>query len=207
MWQPVTYVTHNEFGENKIEICDLKGTFYLIQNVTNDAIIYKSSLYATSWTFWKNNCDRLWHYIRYITKSTPYKIEVLTVVVYFYSFPACYLEIYLHWVFSTFYYLSHIADLKPLSFVVFLQQFVKHINHKVQPYHLNVSFFAIQMFKSCHNPIISLWMFIISVHIAEILQLQLQITPFRTYFQQVTCVTTHNYWKGILHYPIFCAKS
>ena len=31
MLQPVTYVTHTEFGENKIEICDLKGTFYLIQ--------------------------------------------------------------------------------------------------------------------------------------------------------------------------------
>ena len=63
-------------------------------------------------------------FLRYITKSTPYKIEVLTVVVYFYSFPACYLEIYLHWMFSTFNCLSHKANLKPLSLVVCLQQFV-----------------------------------------------------------------------------------
>ena len=83
--------------------------------------------------------DLLWHYIRYITKSTPYKIKVLTVVVYFFSFPACYLKICLHWVFSTFNYLSHKANLKPLSFVVCLQQFVKHINPEVQSYHLNVS--------------------------------------------------------------------
>ena len=31
--------------------------------------------------------------IRYITKSTPYKIKILTVIVYFYSFPAYYLKI------------------------------------------------------------------------------------------------------------------
>ena len=117
-------------------------------NITNDAIIYKSSLYATSWTFWKNNFDLLWHYIRYITKSTPYKIKVLTVVVYFYSFPACYLKIYLHWVFSTFNYLSHKANLKPLSFVVCLQQFVKHISPQVQPYHFNVSFLPYRCIKA-----------------------------------------------------------
>ena len=109
-------------------------------NITNNAIIYKFSLYATSWTFWKNNFDLLRHYIRYITKSTPYKIKILTIVVYFYSFPAGYLKIYLHWVFSTFNYLSKKANLKTLSFVVCLQQFVKHINPQVQPYHLNVSF-------------------------------------------------------------------
>ena len=125
-------------------------------NITNDAIIYKSSLYATSWTFWKNNFDLLWHYIRYITKSTPYKIKILTIVVYFYSFPACYLKIYLHWVFSTFNYLSNKANLKPLSFVVCLQQFVKHINPQVQPYHLNVSFLPYRCRKaviilSCHR--------------------------------------------------------
>ena len=28
--QPVTYVTPIQFGENKIGLCDLKGTFYLI---------------------------------------------------------------------------------------------------------------------------------------------------------------------------------
>ena len=122
--------------------------------------------------FEKNNFDLLWHYKRYITKTTPYKIKVLTVVVSFYSFTACYLKIYLHWVFSTFNYLSHKANLKPLSFVICLQQFVKHINPQVQPYHFNV-FSALQMYKSCHNPIISLWMFIISVHIAEILQVQI----------------------------------
>ena len=44
MRQPVTYITHTEFGENKIEICDLKETFY----ITKDVIIYKSGLYATS---------------------------------------------------------------------------------------------------------------------------------------------------------------
>ena len=137
MWQPVTYVTHTEFSENKIELCDLKGTFYLIP-IAIDAIIYKSSLYTTSWTFRKNNFDLLWHYIRYITKRTPYKIKILTVVVYFYSFPACYLRIYLHWVFSTFNYLSNKVNLKPLSFVVCLQQFIKHINPQVQHYHLNV---------------------------------------------------------------------
>ena len=31
MWRPVTYVTPTEYGENKIELCDLKETFYLIQ--------------------------------------------------------------------------------------------------------------------------------------------------------------------------------
>ena len=31
VWQSVTHITHAEFGENKIEICDLKGTFYIIQ--------------------------------------------------------------------------------------------------------------------------------------------------------------------------------
>ena len=30
VWQPVTYVTPTEFGKNKIGLCDLKGTFYLI---------------------------------------------------------------------------------------------------------------------------------------------------------------------------------
>ena len=38
VWQPVTYVTHTEFGENKIEFCDLKGTFYLIQILTHDVL-------------------------------------------------------------------------------------------------------------------------------------------------------------------------
>ena len=44
---------------------------------------------------------------------------------------------------------------------------------------------------------------IISVHIAKLLQMQVCqsfISPFRTYFQQVMYVTTHNYWNGILHY-------
>ena len=36
-----------EFCENKIEICDLKGTFLFHPNIEKDAIIYKSSLYAT----------------------------------------------------------------------------------------------------------------------------------------------------------------
>ena len=81
------------------------------------------------------------------TLQTPYKIKILTVVVYFYSFPACYLKIYLHWVFSTFNYLSNKANLKPLSFVVCLQQFVKHINPQVQPYHLNVSFLPYRCIK------------------------------------------------------------
>ena len=36
-----------------------------------------------------------------------------------------------------------------------------------------MSFFALQMYKSCYNPIISLWMFVISVHIAEMLQVQI----------------------------------
>ena len=148
MWQPVTYVTHTEFSENKIELCDLKGAFLSHPNITNDTIIYKSSLYAISWTFLKNNFDLLWHYIRYITKSTPYKIKILTVVVYFYSFPACYLKIYLHWVFSTFNYLSNKAILKPLSFVVCLQQFIKHINPQVQPCHLNVSFLPYRCIKA-----------------------------------------------------------
>ena len=98
--------------------------------------------------FEKNNFDLLWHYVRYITKSTPYKIKILTVVVYFYSFPVCYLKIYLHWVFSTLNYLSNKANLKPLSFVVCLQQFVKHINPQVQPYHLNVSFLPYRCIKA-----------------------------------------------------------
>ena len=73
--------------------------------------------------------------------------------------------------FSTFNYLSNKENLKPLSFVVCLQQFLKHITLQVQPYHLNVS--ALQMYKICHNPIILLWIFVISVHIAEILQVQI----------------------------------
>ena len=77
-----------------------------------------------------------------------YKIKVLTVFVYSYSFPACYLKIYLHWVFSSFNYLSHKANLKPLSFVVCLQQFVKHINLQVQPYHFNVSFLPYRCIKA-----------------------------------------------------------
>ena len=124
-----------------------KRGFLYHPHITNDVIIYKSSLYATSWTFWKNNFDLLWHYIRYITKSTHYKIKILTVVVYFYSFHACYLKIYLHWVFSTFNYLSHKANLKPLSFVVCLQQFVKQIKPQVQPHHLNVSFLPYRCIK------------------------------------------------------------
>ena len=145
MWQPVTYVTHTEFGKIKLSS---KRDLLPHPNIKNDAIIYKSSLYATSWTFWKNNFDLLWHYIRYKTKSIPYKIKILTVVIYFYSFPACYLKIYLHWVFSTFNYLSNKANLKPLSFVVCLQQFVKHINPQVQPYHLNVSFLPYRCIKA-----------------------------------------------------------
>ena len=128
MWQPVTYVTHT------------KRDLLSHPNVINDVIIYKASLYATSWTFWKTNFDLLWHYIRYITKSTHYKIKILTVVVYFYSFPACYLKICLHWVFSTFNYLSNKSNLKLLSFEVCLQQFVKHINLQLQPYYLNMTF-------------------------------------------------------------------
>ena len=52
------------------------------------------------------------------------------------------------WVFSTFNYLSNKANLKPLSFVVCLQQFVKHINSQVQPYHLNVSFLPYRCIKA-----------------------------------------------------------
>ena len=36
--------------------------------------------------FEKNNFDILWDYIRYITKSTPYKIKLLTAVIYSYIF-------------------------------------------------------------------------------------------------------------------------
>ena len=86
--------------------------------------------------------------ITYITKSTPYKIKILTVVIYFYSFSACYLNIYLHWVCSTFDYLSNKANLKPLPFVVYLQQFVKHIYPQVHPYHLNVSFLPYRCIKA-----------------------------------------------------------
>ena len=143
MWQPVTYVTHTEFGENKIEICDLKGAFY--PNITNDAIIW---LICYKLNLWKNNFDLLWHYIHYITKSTPYKIKILTVVVYFDSFLVCYLKIYLHWVFSTFNYLWNKAKLKLLSFVVCLQQFVKHMNPQLQPYNLSVSFLPYRCIKA-----------------------------------------------------------
>ena len=83
-----------------------------------------------------------------MTKSTPYKIKILTIVVYYYSFLACYLKIYLHWVFSTFNYLSCRANLKFLSFVVCLQQFVKHLNPQLQPYHLNVSFLPYRCIKA-----------------------------------------------------------
>ena len=81
-------------------------------------------------------------------KSTPYKIKIVTVVVYFYSFSACYLKISLHFVFSTFNYPSNKANLKPLSFAVCLQQFVKHINPQVQPYHLIVSFLPYRCIKA-----------------------------------------------------------
>ena len=60
----------------------------------------------------------------------------------------CYLKIYLHWVFNTFNYLSNKAYLKLLSFVVCLQQFVKHINPQVKSYHLNVSFLPYRCIKA-----------------------------------------------------------
>ena len=41
--------------------------------------------------------------------------------------------------FSKFNYISNKANLKLLSFIVCLQQFVKHINSQLQPYHLNMS--------------------------------------------------------------------
>ena len=99
--------------------------------------------------FEKNNFDLLWHCIRYTTKSTPYKIKILTVVVYFYSFPAYYLKNCKHWVFKTFNYLSNKAHLNLLSFVVGLQQSIKHINPQLQPCHLNVSFLTYRCIKSC----------------------------------------------------------
>ena len=49
---------------------------------------------------------------------------------------------------SKFNYLSNKAYLKPLSFVVCLQQFVKHINPQVQPYHLNVPFLPYRCIKA-----------------------------------------------------------
>ena len=49
--------------------------------------------------------------------------------------------------FSTFNYLSNKANLKRLSFVVCLQQFVKHINSQLQPY-LNVSFLPYRCIKA-----------------------------------------------------------
>ena len=97
-------------------------------------------------SFEKKMFDLLWHYICYVTKRNPYKIKILTVIVYFYSFPACYLKIYLHWV--LFNYLSNKTILKPLSFVVCLQLFVKHVNPQVQPYHLNVSFLPYRCIKA-----------------------------------------------------------
>ena len=96
----------------------------------------------------KNNFYLLWHYIRYITKSTPYKIKLLTVVVYFYSFRAYYLKICLHCVFSTFNYLSNKANSKLLPFVVCLHRFLKHINYQLQPYHLNVPFLPYRRIKA-----------------------------------------------------------
>ena len=98
--------------------------------------------------FEKNYFDLLWHYIRYITKSTPYKIEVLTVVVYFIAF------LHVIWRFICIGCLVHsiIFHTKqiwnPISFVVCLQQFVKHINPQVQPCHLNVSFLPYRCIKA-----------------------------------------------------------
>ena len=59
-------------------------------NITTVDIIYKSSLYATRWTFGKNNFDLLRRYIGYIIKSTPYKNKTLIGVIYFYRFLAYY---------------------------------------------------------------------------------------------------------------------
>ena len=50
--------------------------------------------------------------------------------------------------FSTFSYLSNKANLKLLSFIVCLQQFVKHIKPQVQPYHLHVSFLPYRCIKA-----------------------------------------------------------
>ena len=36
MWQPVTYVSHTEVGENKIELCDLKRDLLSHPNITNE---------------------------------------------------------------------------------------------------------------------------------------------------------------------------
>ena len=97
-----------------------------------------------------------------------------------YRFPACYLKIYLQWMFSTFSCLSNKANLKPLYFVVCLQPY-KYINPQIPPsttLSFKCVFSILQIYKSCHNPIISSWMFVISVHIAEILQVQI----FKFYF-------------------------
>ena len=92
--------------------------------------------------------DLLWHYIRYITKS---KIKVFTVVFYFHSFPVQYLKICLPWVFNTFNDLLNKVNLKLISFVVCLQQFVKYITPQLQPYHLNMSFLPYRCIKAAVN--------------------------------------------------------
>ena len=54
-------------------------------------------------------------------------------------------------VFKTFSYLSNKANLKFISFVVCLQQFVKHINPKLKHYHLNMSFLPYRCIKAATN--------------------------------------------------------
>ena len=57
----------------------------------------------------------------------------------------------LHCVFNTFNYLANKANLKLLSFVVGLQQLVKHIDPQLQTYHLNVSFLIYRCIKTAVN--------------------------------------------------------
>ena len=88
--------------------------------------------------------------ITYVTRLRvpPVKSKYWPLSFTFFSFSVCYLKIYLHLVCSTFNYLSNKVNLKPLSFVVYLQQFVKYINPQVQPYHLNVSFLPYRCIKA-----------------------------------------------------------
>ena len=52
---------------------------------------------------------------------------------------------------GAFNYLSNKADLKLISFVVCLQQFVKHINPQLQPCHINMSFLPYRCIKAAVN--------------------------------------------------------
>ena len=119
--------------------------------------------------------------------------------------------------FKIFNYLSNKTNLKLLSFVVCLQSFVKLIKPPVTTLSIKGFFFFFFLPYRCIKAVVNISYrrksFSHFRNIAKILQVQVFqsfISPFRSNFQKVTYITTHNNRNGIFHYPknhILCEKS